>query len=696
MDFHSRNGRPPSIDSENERPTFSRIPPPSVALGHRSSRRKGPGQHGQSVHPNPPLTPNAAPPSAMPQAIPNPLLPSAPASPPTPAPSPTPHQRSATWHEGDDEVEDPVLRNARFVFGSLDMASKEVWLTALVDMCDNQTLGFLHRLVGPRLKKDPFKVLPDELCLRVLEYVDDPKTFVRASSVSKRWRELVSDDQAWKTLCEKHEYRRISTESIGSSFTNNTPTSATQAQWGTFPRSVSPVRVKDSMTSIDENSDNMSHLSGTLPPRKAKRPRPKSTHRSHFKHRYMVESAWRKGGRMKAKHITPDQGVVTSLHLTKKYIIVALDNAKIHVFDTQGEHLRTLQGHMMGVWAMVPWEDTLVSGGCDRDVRVWNMATGASVHTLRGHTSTVRCLKMANSRIAISGSRDTTLRVWDLVSGTCANVLIGHQASVRCLAIHDDMVVSGSYDTTAKIWSITSSQCLRTLQGHFSQIYAIAFDGQKVATGSLDTSVRIWNPYDGNCLAILQGHTSLVGQLQMRNSTLVTGGSDGSVRVWSLNTYTPIHRLAAHDNSVTSLQFDDLRIVSGGSDGRVKIWDLGTGTLIRELSQPAEIVWRVAFESERCVVMASRTTRTIMEVWDFTPPAEDDERSGRRVTASTAGRIMPPNEVLTGETNVAADQTIPALDDDNMDGIAPKENEDMMDAETEDEDDDMTQDEQIT
>lgn len=167
MDFHSRNGRPPSIDSENERPTFSRIPPPSVALGHRSSRRKGPGQHGQSVHPNPPLTPNAAPPSAMPQAIPNPLLPSAPASPPTPAPSPTPHQRSATWHEGDDEVEDPVLRNARFVFGSLDMASKEVWLTALVDMCDNQTLGFLHRLVGPRLKKDPFKVLPDELCLRV-------------------------------------------------------------------------------------------------------------------------------------------------------------------------------------------------------------------------------------------------------------------------------------------------------------------------------------------------------------------------------------------------------------------------------------------------------------------------------------------------------------------------------------------------
>ena len=79
---------------------------------------------------------------------------------------------------------------------------------------------------------------------------------------------------------------------------------------------------------------------------------------------------------MTSRHITPDQGVVTSLHLTKKYIVVALDNAKIHVFSTEGDHQRTLAGHVMGVWATVPWGDTLVSGGCDRDVRVWDMSTG--------------------------------------------------------------------------------------------------------------------------------------------------------------------------------------------------------------------------------------------------------------------------------------------------------------------------------
>lgn len=105
--------------------------------------------------------------------------------------------------------------------------------------------------------------------------------------------------------------------------------------------------------------------------------RPKiRSYKSHFKQRYLVETAWRSGGEHVSRSITADQGVVTSLHLTPKYIVVALDNAKIHVFNTEGNQQKTLQGHVMGVWAMVPWDDILVSGGCDRDVRVWDMSTG--------------------------------------------------------------------------------------------------------------------------------------------------------------------------------------------------------------------------------------------------------------------------------------------------------------------------------
>ena len=210
---------------------------------------------------------------------------------------------------------------------------------------------------------------------QILSFIDDPKTFVRASSVSKRWREIVMDDQAWKILCEKHAYRRMSNDSIGSSM--NTNAVASQLFASQRFRSTSPPRTMDSVSAVEDTSDRPTDRR-RAPSRSTEEQRKNrlATHRSHFKHRYMVESAWKKGGLMTAKHITPDPGVVTSLHLTKDYIIVALDNAKIHVFNTGGNHQRTLQGHVMGVWAMVPWENTLVSGGCDRDVRVWNMATG--------------------------------------------------------------------------------------------------------------------------------------------------------------------------------------------------------------------------------------------------------------------------------------------------------------------------------
>jgi F-box and WD-40 domain protein CDC4 len=97
------------------------------------------------------------------------LLPSAPASPPTPAPSPTPHQRPPNWHITDDE-ENSFLLNLRLHFSTLSNARKQRLLEGLLDVCDSQQLSFVSSYVGPRLRKDPFQVFPNELCLRVCRF----------------------------------------------------------------------------------------------------------------------------------------------------------------------------------------------------------------------------------------------------------------------------------------------------------------------------------------------------------------------------------------------------------------------------------------------------------------------------------------------------------------------------------------------
>jgi len=183
---------------------------------------------------------------------------------------------------------------------------------------------------------------------------------------------LLSDEVTWKNLCVKHDYQRRPSEAH--------PAALAFAQAGPAPF---PLSVSDSDFGSMSFTRNLSHTSLPMSGSRSfdssmtsnSRPKMKS-YKSHFKQRYLVDAAWRTGGRNITKNITQDGGVVTSLHLTPKYIIVALDNAKIHVFDTEGNAQKTLQGHVMGVWAMVPWEDILVSGGCDRDVRVWDLATG--------------------------------------------------------------------------------------------------------------------------------------------------------------------------------------------------------------------------------------------------------------------------------------------------------------------------------
>lgn len=208
--------------------------------------------------------------------------------------------------------------------------------------------------------------------LQILSFIDDPKVLARASQVSTRWRDLLSDDMTWKNLCVKHDYgRRLSEINAPSPLLPLRSTAQAIVSMG------SRLAVIDS--AADGGPSSIPAPPHPLATRSAAGPsaRPKvRSYKSHFKQRYLVEAAWRSGGTSVHRNITQEGGVVTSLHLTPKYIIVALDNAKIHVFDTNGDSQRTLQGHVMGVWAMVPWEDIMVSGGCDRDVRVWDLKTG--------------------------------------------------------------------------------------------------------------------------------------------------------------------------------------------------------------------------------------------------------------------------------------------------------------------------------
>src|SRR5690606_22228104 len=57
-------------------------------------------------------------------------------------------------------------------FSRLDSSEKQRFLAEVLNLCDSHQLSFVMNYVSPRLKKDPFKVLPHELCLRVSAFIN--------------------------------------------------------------------------------------------------------------------------------------------------------------------------------------------------------------------------------------------------------------------------------------------------------------------------------------------------------------------------------------------------------------------------------------------------------------------------------------------------------------------------------------------
>ena len=151
-----------SFADDDREYAVSRSAPQSISTHTSKANRSNLEDY---AHPRPLPTPGR---SAT--SIPPNLLPSAPASPPTPAPSPGPHSRAPNWtFAGENEV--GFLRESTRYFEHLDSSQRERFLGELLNMCNNQQLVFVHNFVAPKLKKDPFLHLPNELCLRVRRFV---------------------------------------------------------------------------------------------------------------------------------------------------------------------------------------------------------------------------------------------------------------------------------------------------------------------------------------------------------------------------------------------------------------------------------------------------------------------------------------------------------------------------------------------
>jgi RNA polymerase sigma factor (sigma-70 family) len=259
--------------------------------------------------------------------------------------------------------------------------------------------------------------------------------------------------------------------------------------------------------------------------------------------------------------------------------------------------LGTLRLRHGGKWirsvAFSPDGKTVLSGGEDHAVHLWDVATGKRIRTLQGGPAVA--FSPDGKTVASAGGEDGTVCLWDAADGKEIRILRGHQKWISSVVFSPDgkTVASGGKDGTVRLWETATGKEIRTLKRH-DGVTHVAFspDGKTVASGGRNNTVRLWETATGKKIRDLKRHQGKedgivsVAFLPDGKTLASAGWDDSTVHLWEIATGKEIRTLRGHQGPITNIvSSPDGKIVvsAGWDDSRVCLWEVATGKKIHTL-----------------------------------------------------------------------------------------------------------------
>jgi WD40 repeat protein len=253
-------------------------------------------------------------------------------------------------------------------------------------------------------------------------------------------------------------------------------------------------------------------------------------------------------------------------------ILNGITGSQVAVLSGHTDWVRSLTFSLEGA--------SIVSGGDDKTLKLWDVQTGGVVRTFCGHTGWVRSVSISPSHTTIaSGSEDKTIRLWDIQTGEC-HCVIELQRSVYCVTfspMDPQHLVSWSGGGIQQ-WDIDSCQVESTYEGSHP---AFSLDGTHFISRKGNAAI-VQNTGSGVTVATYSvSNGSLWCLCFSPDGKLVAAAADAIAYVWDITSSDPhpIETFIGHTNDISSLTFSSSSsLISASKDKSVKFWQIGASS----------------------------------------------------------------------------------------------------------------------
>ncbi len=297
--------------------------------------------------------------------------------------------------------------------------------------------------------------------------------------------------------------------------------------------------------------------------------------------------------------LSPDGETVASWN-TSKDGLIRFWNA------TTGEHKRTIKDHYGRISGVEFSRDgsLLASWSLsyeDKTIRLWNVATGRNIQTLTGNNNLIgNVIFSPDGETLISGGQDGTVLIWDVSTGKHKTLTDQGVDTERHAYSNPKMVLmfnsdgsklaTGDKNGIIRLWDASTWKEEQALEGHANAITSIDFspDDRSIASTGKDGTVRLWDIDTGQQIQSISGDREIFWYVMFypNGLPLVTEVAgmhslydSEIINLWDLRTGEIIKTLSGHSRDITSLSFSDdgnTLVSTSFMDDTMLLWDLSS------------------------------------------------------------------------------------------------------------------------